>query len=190
MAHPSLGIARLDAPEIVARSVLLEFEGDRLPLVEAGRPGWRWGAGPASKPKGVIRFNLFDQMIHAAMVGQALGASQFIHPMLSDGRLLRLATPQPGPRSNNHCSACSSEPAPPAETRALIDWIVAEAQLTDGAGRVTPRSRRTIARGLDVRERQPNVECRRISSDRPRPASPASPPPPCTHEHKNQNPGG
>ena len=133
VAHPSLGIARLDAPEIVARSVLLEFEGDPSPW-------WKWEAwlemqGWAGvKPKGVIRFNLFDQMIHAAMAGQgiALGRSQFIHPMLSDGRLLRLATPQPGPRSNKLFCLLQREPAPPAETQALIDWIVAEAELTDG----------------------------------------------------------
>ena len=55
VAHPSLGIARLDAPEIIARSVLLEFEGDTSPW-------WRWDAwlemqGWAGvKPKGVIRF--------------------------------------------------------------------------------------------------------------------------------------
>ena len=133
VAHPSLGIARLDSPEIVARSVLLEFEGDQSPW-------WRWEAwlemqGWAGvKPKGVIRFNLFDQMIHAAVAGQgiALGRSQFIRPMLNDGRLLRLATPQPGPRSNKLFCLLQREPAPPAETQALIDWIVAEAQLTDG----------------------------------------------------------
>ena len=133
VAHPSLGIARLDAPEIIARSVLLEFEGDTSPW-------WRWDAwlemqGWAGvKPKGVIRFNLFDQMIHAAIAGQgiALGRSQFIRPMLSDGRLVRLATPQPGPRSNKLFCLLQREPAPSKETQALIDWIVAEAQLTDG----------------------------------------------------------
>lgn len=132
VAHPSLGIARLDAPEIIARSVLLEFEGDTSPW-------WRWNAwlemqGWAGvKPKGVIRFNLFDQMIHAAIAGQgiALGRSQFIRPMLSDGRLVRLATPRPGPSSNKLFCLLQRDPAPSAETQALIDWIIAEAQLTD-----------------------------------------------------------
>lgn len=132
VAHPSLGIARLDSPEIIARSVLLEFEGDQSPW-------WRWEAwletqGWAGvKPKGVIRFNLFDQMIHAAVAGQgiALGRSQFIRPMLNDGRLLRLATPQPGPCSNKLFCLLQRDPAPSAEAQALIDWIVAEAQLTD-----------------------------------------------------------
>lgn len=132
VAHPSLGIARLDAPEIIARSVLLEFEGDQSPC-------WSWDAwletqGWAGvKPKGVIRFNLFDQMIHAAIAGQgiALGRSQFIRPMLSDGRLVRLATPRPGPSSNKLFCLLQRDPAPSAETQALIDWIIAEAQLTD-----------------------------------------------------------
>lgn len=132
VAHPSLGITRLDAPEIIARSVLLEFEGDPSPW-------WNWEAWLESqgwagvKPKGVIRFNLFDQMIHATIAGQgiALGRSQFIRPMLNDGRLVRLATPQPGPRSNKLFCLLQRDPAPSAETQALIAWVLAEAQLTD-----------------------------------------------------------
>lgn len=132
VAHPSLGIARLDDPAVIARSVLLEFEGDQSPC-------WNWDAwlemqGWAGvKPKGVIRFNLFDQMIHAAIAGQgiALGRSQFIRPMLNDGRLVRLATPRPGPGSNKLFCLLQRDPAPSAEARALIDWIIAEARLTD-----------------------------------------------------------
>ena len=132
VAHPSLGIARLDSPEIIARSVLLEFEGDQAPC-------WSWDAwletqGWAGvKPKGVIRFNLFDQMIHATIAGQgiALGRSQFIRPMLSDGRLVRLATPRPGPSSNKLFCLLQRDPAPSAEAEALMAWIITEAQLTN-----------------------------------------------------------
>ena len=132
VAHPSLGIAGLDDPEVIARAVLLEFEGDPSPW-------WNWDAwlemqGWAGvKPKGVIRFNLFDQMIHATIAGQgiALGRSQFIRPMLTDGRLVRLATPRPGPRSNKLFCLLQRDPAPSAETQALVDWIIAEARLTD-----------------------------------------------------------
>jgi DNA-binding transcriptional LysR family regulator len=132
VAHPSLGIARLDDPSIIANSVLLEFEGDRSPW-------WQWEAwldmqGWAGvKPKGVIRFNLFDQMIHAAIAGQgiALGRSQFIRPMLDDGRLLALPTAHPGPRSNKVFCLLQRGPTASQETQALIDWIIAEARLTD-----------------------------------------------------------
>lgn len=132
VAHPSLGIHRLDDPEIVARSVLLEFEGDSSPC-------WNWDAWLAAqgwsgiKPKGVIRFNLFDQMIHATIAGQgiALGRSQFIRPMLDDGRLLALPTPRPGPRSNKVFCLLQRDAEPSKDARALIDWILAEAKQTD-----------------------------------------------------------
>lgn len=132
VAHPSLGIARLDNPEIISRSVLLEFEGDQSPCWQwdcwLDRQGWS-----GVKPKGVIRFNLFDQMIHAAIAGQgiALGRSQFIRPMLEDGRLVALATPHAGPKSNKAYSLLQRDARPSKETQALIDWILAQAQLTD-----------------------------------------------------------
>ncbi len=133
VAHPSLGLCRLDAPEIIARSVLLEFEGDASPC-------WNWDAWLAAqgwsgiKPKGVIRFNLFDQMIHATIAGQgiALGRSQFIRPMLDDGRLFALPTPHPGPKSNKVFCLLQRDARPSKDAQALIDWIVAEAKQTDG----------------------------------------------------------
>ena len=81
----------------------------------------------------MIRFNLFDQMIHATIAGQgiALGRSQLIRPMLSDGRLVRLETPQPGPRSNKLFCLLQRDPAPSAEAEALMAWIITEAQLTN-----------------------------------------------------------
>ncbi|GLT23533.1 LysR family transcriptional regulator [Zoogloea oryzae] len=132
VAHPSLGIARLDDPDIIRRSVLLEFEGDQSPW-------WNWEAWlemqgwSGVRPRGVLRFNLFDQMVHAAVAGQgiALGRSQFIRPMLADGRLRALPTIHPGPRSNKVFCLLLRDATPSKETQALVDWIVAEARLTD-----------------------------------------------------------
>lgn len=132
VAHPSLGIGRLDAPEVVAQAVLLEFEGDASPC-------WSWEAWLGAqgwagiRPKGVIRFNLFDQMIHAAVAGQgiALGRSQFIRPLLADGRLIALPTPRPGPQSSKAFYLLQRDAEPSKGTQALIDWILAEAKRTD-----------------------------------------------------------
>ena len=73
-------------------------------------------------------------MIHATIAGQgiALGRSQFIRPMLDDGRLVALPTPRPGPTSNKVFCLLQRSPTPSKETQALVDWIVAEARLTDG----------------------------------------------------------
>lgn len=132
VAHPSLGLSRIDSPEAISRSVLLEFEGDPSPC-------WQWDAWierqgwSGVKPRGVIRFNLFDQMIHAAIAGQgiALGRSHFIRPMLDDGRLVALAMPHAGPISNKGYFLLQRDLTPSREVQALIDWIVTEAKLAE-----------------------------------------------------------
>ena len=92
VAHPSLGMKRLDSAELIERSTLLEFEGD-------SSFAWQWSNWLESqgwagiKPKGTLRFNLYDQLIHAAVAGQgiALGKGQIIAPMLADWPLDCLA---------------------------------------------------------------------------------------------------
>lgn len=132
VAHPSLGLRGLDRAELIAGSVLLEFEGDPSPC-------WQWNSWlemqgwSGVKPKGIVRFNLYDQMIHAAVAGQgiALGRGQFIQPMLDDGRLRALPTPHAGPQSNKVYCLLQGESMPAQQAQALIDWICAEARLTD-----------------------------------------------------------
>ncbi|UCV20413.1 LysR substrate-binding domain-containing protein [Ferribacterium limneticum] len=134
VAHPSLGLTRLDSPELIEQSTLLEFEGDPT-------AAWQWNVWLESqgwsgvKPKGILRFNLYDQLIHAAVAGQgiALGRGQIIGPMLADGRLVALPTPLPGPRSNKVYSLIQRDTLPSSQTQTLIDWICGEAQLTDSA---------------------------------------------------------
>src|SRR6185369_606805 len=131
VAHPALAIDRLDRPEIIASSVLLEFEGDQ-------RPWWSWQVWLESqgwadvKPKGILRFNQYDQMIHAAMAGQgiALGRMELVSSMVADGRLRALPTPRPGPASSHVYCLLQAEAQPSREVQLVIEWIVAEAALT------------------------------------------------------------
>lgn len=134
VAHPSLGLTRLDRPELVEQSTLLEFEGDPSAW-------WQWNSWLESqgwsgvKPKGVLRFNLYDQLIHAAVAGQgiALGRGQLIAPMLADGRLVALPTPLPGPDSNKVYCLMQRDDLPSKQAQTLIDWIRTEARITDSA---------------------------------------------------------
>lgn len=131
VAHPALAIDRLDRPEIIAGSVLLEFEGDQ-------RPWWSWQVWLESqdwadvKPKGILRFNQYDQMIHAAMAGQgiALGRMELVSSMVADGRLRALPTRLPGPASSHVYCLLQAEAQPGREVQLVIEWIVAEAALT------------------------------------------------------------
>lgn len=132
VAHPSLGLKRLDSPELIEQSTLLEFEGD-------SSFAWQWrnwleSQGWAGvKPKGILRFNLYDQLIHAAVAGQgiALGKGQIIAPMLADGRLIALPTSLPGPCSNKVYYLIQRDSPASNQAQTLIDWIRTEARVTD-----------------------------------------------------------
>lgn len=134
VAHPSLGLTRLDSPALIEQSTLLEFEGDPS-------AAWQWNSWLESqawsgvKPKGILRFNLYDQLIHATVAGQgiALGRGQIIAPMLADGRLVALPTPLPGPKSNKVYCLIQRDTQPSSQAQTLIDWIRTEARATDSA---------------------------------------------------------
>ena len=87
------------------------------------------------KPKSILRFNLYDQLIHAAVAGQgiALGKGQIIAPMLADGRLVALPTPRPGPTSNKVYYLIQRDSPASSQTQTLIDWIRTEARITDSS---------------------------------------------------------
>lgn len=131
VAHPTLGLKHLFDPKLIEDSVLLEFDGDL-------RPWWSWQTWLQTqgwsgiKPKGILRFNQYDQMIHAALAGQgiALGRRELIADMLDDGRLVALDTLKAGPASNQIYGLMQAEPSPRKEIQAVIDWILDEAGLT------------------------------------------------------------
>ena len=93
VAHPSFGSGALANRRRLARHTLLEFDAPRGHL----RPAWlQWshwldGRGWAgAKPRGVLRFSQYDQVIHAALAGQglALGRLPLLQPLLDEGRLV------------------------------------------------------------------------------------------------------
>src|SRR5579871_927295 len=95
VAHPSLRAEPLESPEQVSQYFLLEF--DDLKHYYLQWPDWLSAMGWASaKPKGVLRFNQYDQVIQAALAGQgiALGRMELLGPMLAERRLVALSRPQ------------------------------------------------------------------------------------------------
>lgn len=102
VAHPSLGLSALQTPEELEGQVLLEFE-------DAYRPWLRWSEWLTSqgweglKPRGILRYNQYDQMIHAAVGSQgvAIGRLELIGLVLADRRLAVVTLPQPGPATSH-----------------------------------------------------------------------------------------
>ncbi|HDR9502769.1 TPA: LysR family transcriptional regulator [Burkholderia cepacia] len=141
VAHPALAARPVTNAAAIADHVLLEFDGPPQPQLQ-----WRThllaaGFGDA-RPKGVLRFNQYDQVIQAAIAGQgvALGRLALVAPMLADGRLAVL-----GPHTQALSEAYGywlfqHNPAPRREVAEVRDWMLAEAAECDTAMRAHDRA--------------------------------------------------
>jgi DNA-binding transcriptional LysR family regulator len=128
VAHPSLRLSALNSPEEIEAQVLLEFE-------DAYRPWLQWNEWLACqgwegiKPKAVLRFNQYDQIIQAAIGGQgvALGLLELIGLALADGRLRTVTMPKPGPVTPNAFWLIRTSSPTRVEVEEVIRWIREEA---------------------------------------------------------------
>lgn len=129
VAHPSLPIEQLASAKDIDGQVLLEFDEPRLPWLHWKK--WLATAGwHGAKPKSILRFNQYDQVVQSAMAGQgiALGRIELIRPMLTDGRLRQVPSTHPGPGNDYAYWLLQADAAPRPDVAAVIDWIVAEAR--------------------------------------------------------------
>lgn len=129
VAHPSLGLTRLDDPELLCGRVLLEFDGPYRPWLQWSE--WLNSFGwPQVAAQRVLRFNQYDQLIHAAVAGQgiALGRRALIREMLADGRLIELSLPRPGPATDYAYWLVPADNEPRPEVRQVMDWIAGQAE--------------------------------------------------------------
>ena len=133
VVHPALDLPDTVTAVTLGDKVLLEFDGEY-------RPWLRWSEWLASqgwdglKPRGVLRFNQYDQLVQAAIAGQgvALGRLELIGPALADGRLRRLVLPRPGPLSPNTYWLLRTEAATRPEVEQVVGWILDEAAKVSG----------------------------------------------------------
>lgn len=129
VAHPSLGLLSLRSPSQLEEQVLLEFDDEY-------RPWLRWDDWLACqgwsgvKPRAILRFNQYDQTIHAAMAGQglALGRLELIDHALTRGHLTTVEMPKPGPVTTNAYFLIKTGSAPRAEVDNVFQWIKQEAE--------------------------------------------------------------
>ncbi len=133
VAHPSLKINHIETKSALAKSILLDLD-------EPQRPWLQWadwlGASQLGKvkPKGVLRFNQYDQVIQAALAGHgiALGRLALVQPMLQQGRLVIA-----GKRNAQVHDLAYWLIIRPGQTRAEVaefsNWILQEAELVNAA---------------------------------------------------------
>lgn len=127
VANPQLGTTAIEDPVQLRRSVLLEFDDVSRPWLQWR--GWLRGAGTGKhEPKGILRFNQYDQVVQAALAGQgiALGRLELVRPLLEQGKLVR-ATARPDAGTDyGYWLLERRNPAGP-NVALVRDWILAEA---------------------------------------------------------------
>ena len=84
----------------------------------------------AVKPRGVLRYNQYDQAIRAALEGQglALGRIALIAPLLSEGRLLVVGDADSDRTHGYAYWLVQADSTPREDVQVVIDWITAEAE--------------------------------------------------------------
>lgn len=128
VASPALGHDSLEGALGQSRP-LLEFDDVRRPWLQ-----WRtWlGAqeGAEAKARSVIRFNQYDQVIHAAVAGQglALGRLELLDHFFKRNQLQVLQSRRGAPCPAYGFWLVQADPAPRAEVRRVADWILGEAE--------------------------------------------------------------
>lgn len=129
VAHPALGLKTLGSAHALSRVHLLEYDDPRHPWLQW--PDWLAAAGWAeARPRGIVRFNQYDQVIQAALAGQgvALGRLELVQPLLDEGRLVQLVAPRS--RRETDCAYWLIQADVPAreDVRRAAAWILEEAR--------------------------------------------------------------
>lgn len=129
VAHPSLGVKSIGSAKALVAVSLLEFDDPQHPWLQWA--DWLAAMGLShAKPRGVLRFNQYDQVIQAALAGQgvALGRLALVRPLVDEGRLVQLA---PLPRTSELTHAywlLRAHEQPREEVRRVAEWIESEAR--------------------------------------------------------------
>jgi LysR family transcriptional regulator, glycine cleavage system transcriptional activator len=129
VAHPAVGLKTLRSTKGLSGQNLLEFETPEHPWLQwsewLGAMGW----SPA-KPRGFLRFNHYDQVIHAALAGQgiALGRIKLIQPLIDEGRLVLLTPPSKKASSLHAYWLIQAEENARPDVMRVASWIESEAQ--------------------------------------------------------------
>lgn len=129
VAHPRLDARRIHGAREIESHVLLEYDDPQRPWLQWN--SWLATRGLASAvPRGTLRFNQYDQVIHAALAGHgvALGRLPLVAPMLADGRLTALADADGSASPFSYwLIRRSGDPNPASVT--LADWIREQAAM-------------------------------------------------------------
>jgi LysR family glycine cleavage system transcriptional activator len=123
VASPQLGLERLDAATLPGVT-LLEFDQRIYPWLRWD--DWLAAAGLAHlRPRGVLSFSHYDQLIAAAVAGQgvAIGRLRLLDRLLEEGRLVEVAAEGGELQGRGYWLIAAPGPQRPEVAR-FAEWIV------------------------------------------------------------------
>lgn len=121
------GLRRLGTAADLDGHVLLEYEDAQRPWLQWS--GWLASRGWNVRPRSVLRFNHYDQVVHAAMAGQgiAIGRVPLLGHWLQKRHLRMLDVPRP-PRGTDHAYwLLQADESPRRRVDVVADWLLESA---------------------------------------------------------------
>jgi len=137
VASPALAARPLDR-DTLPDTVLLDFDDLRYPWLRWGH--WLAALGlDGIRPRAVLVFNQYDQLIQAAVAGQgiAIGRAQLLDRLLADGRLQRVGDGR-SELTGKGFWLVSATGTPRPDVARFADWLRAEAAATAGPAGAPP----------------------------------------------------
>jgi len=123
----------INDPAQLSRQVLLEYEDPQHPLLQWSH--WFKSSGIArAKPRRIIRFTQYDQVIQAALAGNgvALARLELVRPHLDSGALQRATRSRPVPIDYAYWLVCRQRALGRGAT-GVRKWVLAQASGRHGA---------------------------------------------------------
>ncbi|MBY4899310.1 LysR substrate-binding domain-containing protein [Cupriavidus sp. AU9028] len=154
VAHPrlaqALGKGGLSTAQAMSELHLLELDDNINPRLRWA--GWLAARGwQQARPRAMVRFNQYDQVIHAALAGQgvALGRLELIAGLIAEGQLTVLDAPaameEPGEALGYWLIQADARPR--QAVRKVAEWILREAEAVRAAAALSPGPSPASGRG-------------------------------------------
>jgi DNA-binding transcriptional LysR family regulator len=128
VAHPRLKVSNLEGRGVLEKQVLLELDDAQRPWLQWA--DWLHAGKLRPRPKAILRFNQYDQVIQAAIAGQgiALGRFPLIQGLLQEGRLA-IACKRSSQLEDYGYWLVRAAEQPRAEVEKFGAWILQQAEL-------------------------------------------------------------
>lgn len=127
VSRPASGLRALRSGADLNGQVLLEFDDPKRPWLQWSH--WLTSRAWTARPKAILRFNQYDQVVHSAMAGHgiALGRLPLLGHWIRGRHLKMLDKPRPPAGSDHAYWLLQAAEVPRPTVRTVVDWLKRQA---------------------------------------------------------------